>query len=106
MKPTLRSQLGDLEEQASIGPSRRQFLARAGSGCGMLGLAALLNREGLLGSAETPFAILFAWLFLTEFPPAASLLGGGVVLAAVFAHAGRDLILARATAAIGGRSRS
>jgi drug/metabolite transporter (DMT)-like permease len=51
---------------------------------------------GLLGSAEVPFAILFGWLFLTEFPPAASLVGGAVVLLAVFAHAGRDLALARA----------
>jgi len=52
MKPTLRSQLGDLDEQAAVGPSRRQFLARAGSGCGLLGLAALLNNEGMLGTAE------------------------------------------------------
>lgn len=51
---------------------------------------------GLLGAAEVPFAILFGWLFLAEFPPAASLVGGAVVLFAVFAHAGRDLALARA----------
>ena len=44
---------------------------------------------GLLGSAEVPFAILFGWLFLAEFPPVASLLGGAIVLAAVmFAHVG------------------
>jgi drug/metabolite transporter (DMT)-like permease len=46
--------------------------------------------SGLLGSAEVPFAILFAFLFLPEIPPAASIAGGAVVLAAVFAHAGRD----------------
>jgi drug/metabolite transporter (DMT)-like permease len=51
---------------------------------------------GLLGSAEVPFAIVFGWLFLAEFPPAASLIGGAIVLAAVFAHAGRDLALTRA----------
>lgn len=51
---------------------------------------------GLLGSAEVPFAILFGWLFLAEIPPVASLVGGGVVLAAVFAHAGRDWMQARA----------
>jgi drug/metabolite transporter (DMT)-like permease len=55
---------------------------------------------GLLGSAEVPFAILFGWLFLGEFPPVASLLGGAIVLAAVFGHAARDLAVARAEAAI------
>lgn len=51
---------------------------------------------GLLGSAEVPFAIAFGWLFLAEIPPAASLVGGAVVLTAVFAHAGRDWLKARA----------
>jgi drug/metabolite transporter (DMT)-like permease len=46
--------------------------------------------SALLGGAEVPFAILFAWLFLSELPPKASLAGGAVVLAAVFAHAGID----------------
>jgi drug/metabolite transporter (DMT)-like permease len=50
---------------------------------------------GLLGSAEVPFAIFFGWLFLSELPPAASLIGGIIVLAAVFAHAGRDWLVAR-----------
>jgi drug/metabolite transporter (DMT)-like permease len=54
---------------------------------------------GLLGAAEVPFAILFGWLFLAEFPPLASVIGGTVVLFAVFAHAGRDLALARAASA-------
>jgi drug/metabolite transporter (DMT)-like permease len=44
---------------------------------------------GLLGTAETPFAILLAWLLIAELPPAASLIGGGIVLAAVFTHAAR-----------------
>lgn len=51
--------------------------------------------SGLLGSAEVPFAILFAFLFLGEIAPAASLIGGAIVLAAVFAHAGRDWLVAR-----------
>jgi len=51
--------------------------------------------SGLLGSAEVPFAILFAFLFLAEIPPAASLIGGAIVLCAVFAHAGRDWLMAR-----------
>ncbi|WP_394891036.1 DMT family transporter [Mesorhizobium sp. AaZ16] len=55
---------------------------------------------GLLGSAEVPFAILFGWLFLTEFPPVASLIGGAIVLTAVFAHGARDLAVARAEPAI------
>lgn len=47
---------------------------------------------GLLGSAEVPLAVLFAWLILTELPPIASFIGGAVVLAAVLAHAGRDIL--------------
>ncbi|MHA6685269.1 DMT family transporter [Mesorhizobium sp. A556] len=50
---------------------------------------------GLLGAAEVPCAILFAFLFLAEIPPAASMAGGGIVLAAVFVHAGRDWLAAR-----------
>ncbi len=50
---------------------------------------------GLLGSAETPFAILLAWLRLAALPPLASFVGGGIVLAAVFAHAARDIALTR-----------
>ncbi len=46
---------------------------------------------GLLGSAEAPFAILLAWLLLAELPPLASFAGGGIVLAAVFAHAAGDI---------------
>lgn len=42
---------------------------------------------GVLGSAEVPFAILFAWTLLAELPPAASLAGGAVVMAAVLMHA-------------------
>jgi drug/metabolite transporter (DMT)-like permease len=52
--------------------------------------------SGLLGAAEVPFAILFALLFLAEIPPAASVVGGAIVLFAVFAHAGRDWLTARA----------
>ena len=49
------------------------------------------SESGLLGTAETPFAILLAWLVLAELPPLASFVGGGIVLAAVFAHALRDM---------------
>jgi drug/metabolite transporter (DMT)-like permease len=42
--------------------------------------------SGLLGSTEVPLAILFAWLFLGEMPPAASLVGGAVVIVAVFGY--------------------
>jgi drug/metabolite transporter (DMT)-like permease len=52
--------------------------------------------SGLLGSAEVPFAILFAFLFLGEIAPTASLVGGAIVLVAVFAHAGRDWLISRA----------
>lgn len=47
------------------------------------------SEAGVLGSAEVPFAILFAWMFLAELPPAASIAGGAVVMAAVVVHAFR-----------------
>jgi drug/metabolite transporter (DMT)-like permease len=46
---------------------------------------------GLLGTAETPLAPVFAWLVLAELPPVASFIGGGIVLTAVLARALRDL---------------
>ncbi len=49
---------------------------------------------GLLGSAETPLAVVFAWLILAELPPAASLIGGVIVMIAVIGHAGRDFLRA------------
>ncbi len=49
------------------------------------------GEAGLLGTAETPFAIFLAWLLLSELPPLANFVGGGIVLAAVFAHAALDL---------------
>ena len=45
---------------------------------------------GLLAGGETPFAIVFAWIFLVEFPPVATLIGGAIVLGAVFWRAFRD----------------
>ncbi len=50
---------------------------------------------GLLGSAETPFAILLAWLLLAELPPLASFVGGSIVLAAVLTHAAGDIARSR-----------
>lgn len=46
--------------------------------------------SGLLGTAETPFAIILAWIVLSELPPAASFAGGAIVLVAVLAHAWVD----------------
>ena len=51
--------------------------------------------SGLLGTAETPFAILLAWLLLAELPPLTSFVGGGIVLTAVFAHVAADIAPAR-----------
>jgi len=48
-------------------------------------------QASFLGSAETPFAILLAWLILAELPRATSFVGGAIVLTAVFAHAARDI---------------
>ena len=48
------------------------------------------TEAGVLGSAEVPFAILFAWTFLAELPPAPSMVGGALVLGAVVFHALRS----------------
>ena len=48
------------------------------------------TEAGLLGWPQVPAAILFAWLLLGELPPATSLIGGAIVLAAVLTHAGLD----------------
>jgi drug/metabolite transporter (DMT)-like permease len=55
--------------------------------------------SALLGLVEVPCAVTFAWLFLGEVPPAASLIGGAIVLLAVFWHAARDLDQSRRDAA-------
>jgi len=84
--------------------SARDMVLLAAFGCSFA-LASILWTEGsrlipsaeagLLGSAEVPFAILFALLFLGEVPPMASIIGGAIVLCAVFAHAGRDWMKAK-----------
>jgi drug/metabolite transporter (DMT)-like permease len=58
------------------------------------------SEAGLLGGAEVPLAVLFAWLILAEAPPLQSVTGGAIVLVAVFAHAGRDLLLNRPSARV------
>lgn len=45
------------------------------------------TEAGVLGSAEVPFAILLAWIFLAELPPVASIAGGALVMVAVVFHA-------------------
>ena len=45
--------------------------------------------SGLLGTAETPIAIVLAWVALAEVPPAASVVGAVIVMVAVVAHAVR-----------------
>ncbi|WP_246674897.1 DMT family transporter [Mesorhizobium sp. B4-1-3] len=87
--------------------STRDVVLLAAFGCSFA-LASILWTEGsrlipsaeagLLGSAEVPFAILFALLFLGEVPPIASVVGGAIVLCAVFAHAGRDWLKAKSAA--------
>jgi drug/metabolite transporter (DMT)-like permease len=56
--------------------------------------------SALLGLLEVPWGILTAWLMLSEAPPAASLAGGAIVMAAVVWHAARDLREARAARAV------
>ena len=50
---------------------------------------------GLLGASETPFSILLAWIVLAEAPPLATVVGGLMVLGAIFGHAGADLSAGR-----------
>ena len=50
---------------------------------------------GLLGSSETPFSILLAWIVLAEAPPLVTVAGGLLVLGAVLVHAGADLSAGR-----------
>jgi drug/metabolite transporter (DMT)-like permease len=56
--------------------------------------------SGFLGTAETPFAMLLAWLLLAELPPLASFAGAGIVLTAVVGHALLDLRRNRARTAL------
>ncbi len=46
---------------------------------------------GLLATSETPCSILLAWIFVSEAPPAVTVVGGLLVLGAVLGHAGADL---------------
>lgn len=57
---------------------------------------------GVLATAETPLASLFGWLMLAEVPPRTSLVGGGIVLAAVLWRGGADLMAARSRGGSGG----
>lgn len=45
----------------------------------------------LLSAMEVPLAPLLAWLVFGELPPAATFVGGGLVLAGLFWYIGRDL---------------
>jgi drug/metabolite transporter (DMT)-like permease len=51
--------------------------------------------SGFLGSAETPFAMVLAWVLLSELPPMESFIGAGIVLTAVVGHALSDVRRAR-----------
>ena len=52
-------------------------------------------QSGLLGTIDTPIAILLAWLVLAELPSAGALLGGAIVLTAVLGHAAIDALQTR-----------
>src|SRR5262249_8414033 len=87
--------------------SWRDFLVIAGFGLSF-SAASILWTEGarllpaaesrLLTAPEVPLALLFAWLILSEIPPLQSIIGGAIVLVAVFAHAGRDFLAERSAA--------
>ncbi len=81
--------------------SQRDFMVLAGFGVAFAAASVLwteggrllpASEAGLLGAAEVPMAILFAWLILAELPPLQSVIGGAIVLVAVFVHAARDML--------------
>lgn len=87
--------------------SQRDFMVLVGFGVAFAAASVLwteggrllpASEAGLLGATEVPMAILFAWLILAELPPLQSIVGGAVVLAAVFVHAGRDMLAQRRNA--------
>jgi len=43
--------------------------------------------SGFFGTAEIPFAVLLAWIFLSELPAPSGMLGGAIVIMAVIGHA-------------------
>ena len=47
-------------------------------------------QAALIGSLDIPLAPIWAWLILAELPPAATIVGGAVVLLAVALHMRRD----------------
>jgi drug/metabolite transporter (DMT)-like permease len=49
------------------------------------------TETALLSALDTPLAPLLAWLVLGELPPAATFIGGGLVLVALFWYIGRDM---------------
>jgi drug/metabolite transporter (DMT)-like permease len=68
----------------------------AAFGVSQLGLGLLFLTEGsrripasqvaLIGSLDIPFAILLVWLAFSEVPAPLTVVGGGIILAAVLAH--------------------
>ena len=80
--------------------SAYDFLVIAGFGLSFAIATILWTEGGLLGASEVPLAMLFAWLILGEATPLQSIAGGTIVVAAVLAHAGRDMFAERRPAAV------
>jgi drug/metabolite transporter (DMT)-like permease len=82
-------------------PSWRDFVWLALFGCSQMGLGWILLTTGapkvpaaeaaLLGVLEVVLAPIWVWLAFNEVPSGATLLGGGLVLAAVLGHVVQDL---------------
>ena len=85
--------MGQLSSRRAPPPKPGRLAVRASAiGMTTIGVTRLIpaTEAGVLGSAEVPFAILFAWTFLAELPPAPSIAGGALVLGAVVFHALRS----------------
>lgn len=83
---------------ASVGSADWKYLALFG--VSQLGLGLLFLTEGsrripasqvaLIGALDIPFAIALVWTFYGEVPPHLTILGGAIVLLAVFGHMMHD----------------
>ena len=84
-----------------LAPSGQDFVWLALFGASNLGLGLILFTAGapkvpageaaLLGVLEVVLAPIWVWLAFNEVPSASTLLGGGLVLAAVLGHVAQDL---------------
>lgn len=107
---TMLAVLASVPLAQPLAPSWQDFIWLALFGLSQLGLGLILFTAGtpkipageaaLLGVLEVVLAPIWVWLAFNEIPSVATLLGGGLVLAAVLGHVVRDLLRTSSRAAI------